>query len=85
MSHEKNNNDLGSFKFAGQGFDTYTVVHGLGDSRPVVEVYNDATDFRIPDDDMTLEVIDINTIEIVITAGVTSIRGTVIGSPDPVE
>lgn len=85
MSHEKSNNDLGSFKFSGADDDTYLIVHNLGDLRPVVEVYNAATNFRIPDDDMTLEVIDINTIEIVITAGVTNIRGTVIGSPDPVE
>lgn len=85
MSHHTNSASPLWFKFNETGDDTYVIVHGLGDLRPVVEVYNDSTNFRIPDDDMTLEVIDNDTIEIVITAGVTNIRGTVIGAPDPTE
>lgn len=85
MSHHKDSasiSDLQLFKFQGTADDFYTVVHNIGDLRPVVEVYNSFTDIRI--NDAIIEVVDANTITITLGAA-QNVRGTVIGAPDPGE
>lgn len=83
MSHNRSP-EFGFVKFDSDGVDTFTVVHNLNDLRPVVDLYNEATELRIPDDEYSVEVIDNNTIEIVLS-GILSVRGTVIGFPEPGE